>query len=120
MLGLTLERAALYRRIDARVDEMIAAGWLEETRALLARGYAPEMPSLSSLGYREMIAVVQGEMTPAEAATRIKLDTHRFARGQYGWFRLGDAGIHWIDITQDGYGHAESEVATWLEGSVAA
>ncbi|MSQ25909.1 MAG: tRNA (adenosine(37)-N6)-dimethylallyltransferase MiaA [Dehalococcoidia bacterium] len=115
VLGLTLERAALYRRIDARVDEMIAVGWLEEARSLLARGLRPELPALSSLGYREMMAVAQGAMTTAEAAARIKRDTHRFARGQYGWFRLGDGGIRWIDITEDGYGQAEEAAAGWLE-----
>lgn len=114
VLGLTVERAELYRRIDARVDEMVTAGWLEEARMLLARGYDAALPALSGLGYREMIAVAQGGMTPVEAAARIKLHTHRFARGQYGWFRLGDPVIQWLDITRDVYGQAEAMVEAWL------
>lgn len=95
-IGLTLERNELYRRIDARVDAMIAAGLVDEVRGLLAAGYRPDLPAFSSLGYREILAMLRGEMTLAEAVTAIKHHTHRFARQQYTWFRLDDPAITWF------------------------
>ncbi len=98
-LGLTLPRDELYRRVDARVDEMIARGWLDEVRTLAAR-YDWSLPALSSLGYPQMGAVLRGEMALADAAREIKHHTHRFIRHQYAWFRLGDPRITWFDASQ--------------------
>ena len=95
-LGLTLPRDELYRRVDARVDEMIARGWLDEVRGLAAK-YAWSLPALSSLGYPQMGAVLRGEMTLADAAREIKHRTHRFIRHQYAWFRPADPRIEWLD-----------------------
>jgi len=81
-LGLTLPRDELYRRVDARVDKMIARGWLDEVRALAAK-YDWRLPALSSLGYPQMGAVLRGEMTLEDAAQEIKHHTHRFIRHQY-------------------------------------
>ncbi len=53
-IGLTLPRAELYRRIDERVDRMMEAGWLGEVETLVGRGYGPDLPSMSSIGYREL------------------------------------------------------------------
>ncbi len=96
-IGLTLPREELYRRVDRRVDEMIARGWLDEVRALLAR-YAEAGPALSSLGYPQMSAVLRGELTLDEAARDIKYHTHRFIRHQYAWFRPGDPRLVWFDL----------------------
>ncbi len=98
ILGLTTSRDNLYRRIDQRVDSMIQAGWLEEVRKLLHMGYSPSLPSMSSLGYRELAQHIQGESTLEEAVRQIKFKTHAFARRQYGWFRLSDPRIAWYDI----------------------
>ncbi len=100
VIGLTAERAALYRLIDARVDAMLAAGLVDEVKRLLARGYKPDLPAMSGIGYRQVIAYLAGRLTLAEAAQQIKYETHRFARHQYAWFRLGDKRIHWFDVTQ--------------------
>jgi tRNA dimethylallyltransferase len=97
-LGLTLPRDELYRRVDARVDEMIARGWLDEVRVLAAK-YDRALPALSSLGYPQMGAVLRGEMTLSDAAREIKYHTHRFIRHQYAWFRLTDPRIEWFDLT---------------------
>ena len=100
-IGLTLPRAELYRRTDARVDEMIARGWLDEVRTLAARyANAWQLPSMSSLGYPQMGAVLRGEVSLAEAAQLIKHQTHRFVRHQYAWFRPADERIEWFDLTQ--------------------
>ncbi|MFN8595188.1 MAG: tRNA (adenosine(37)-N6)-dimethylallyltransferase MiaA [Anaerolineae bacterium] len=100
-IGLTLPRAELYRRTDARVDEMIARGWLDEVHALATKyANAWQLPSLSSLGYPQMGAVLRGELSLEEARQLIKHQTHRFVRHQYAWFRPADERIEWFDLTQ--------------------
>ncbi|MBK9712178.1 MAG: tRNA (adenosine(37)-N6)-dimethylallyltransferase MiaA [Kouleothrix sp.] len=86
-LWLTLPADALYRRIDERVDGMVAAGLEQEVRGLLARGYGWELPAMSGLGYRELQPYVAGQSTLGEAIQRLKFDTHAFARRQPNWFR---------------------------------
>ena len=98
-LGLNMERAALYARADARIDAMLAAGLVEETAGLVARGYDWRLPSMSSLGYREIGAYLRGESSLAEAVERFKLATHRYIRRQLTWFRP-DARITWLDAAQ--------------------
>ena len=98
-IGLDRPRDELYHRIDQRVDAMIAHGLVAETQWLLAAGYQPPLPSISSLGYREIIAHLAGEITLATAVERIKHETHRFVRHQYTSFRkMSD--IHWFDLSQ--------------------
>ncbi len=86
-LWLTLPPALLYARIDARVDAMIAAGLLAEVQALRARGYSWDLPSMSGLGYREFRPLFDGTATLDDVVTRLKYDTHAFARRQPAWFR---------------------------------
>ena len=94
-IGLTLPREQLYARIDGRVDAMIAAGLLEEVRGLLSSGYGPELKSMQSLGYRHMIAYIQGELTWEEALRTLKRDHRRYAKRQLTWFKAVD-GMHWL------------------------
>jgi tRNA dimethylallyltransferase len=96
-IGLTMDRAWLYRRIDQRVDEQVAAGLLDETRAALDRGCPRTRPALSGFGYRQMIDVVEGKSSLSDAVQRYKFETHRFARQQYSWFRLDDPATSWLD-----------------------
>jgi tRNA dimethylallyltransferase len=100
-IGLTMEREALYARVDARVDAMIEAGLVEETCMLHAQGYGWELPAMSSLGYRQLHAYLIGETSLQEAAAEIKIETHRFIRHQYNWFGPNDPGIHWLDAAGD-------------------
>lgn len=102
-IGLTRPRAALYARIDRRVDEMMAAGLLAETQRLLEAGYAPQLPALTGLGYRQMIQYLQGEVDYDAAVAAIKQQTHRFVRQQSTWFRLDDPRIVWFDLEDVGY-----------------
>lgn len=103
-IGLTRPRAALYARIDQRVDAMLQRGLLAETQRLLEAGYAPQLPALTGLGYRQMIQYLQGEMSYDDAVAAIKQQTRRFVRQQYTWFRLDDPRIAWFDLEEVGYG----------------
>lgn len=96
-LALTREREALYRRVDARVEQMVAAGLVQETQRLLEAGYSPRLPAMTSLGYREITAYLNGQLTLAAAVERIKIETHRFVRHQMTWFRkMPD--LNWFDL----------------------
>ncbi len=100
VIGLTQERSQLYRRVDGRVDEMIRRGLVEEVQQLLEKGYSPVLPSMSGIGYKQIIQFVRGEMTLAEAVDKMKHETHRLARHQYAWFRLNDSRIGWFGVTE--------------------
>jgi len=97
LIGLTRPRDALYAHIDQRVDAMLAGGLVEETQRLLAQGYDPRLPAMTSLGYRECIDFLAGRCDLAATAERIKFETHRYVRHQTTWFRKL-AGIHWFDL----------------------
>ncbi|HET9110699.1 MAG TPA: tRNA (adenosine(37)-N6)-dimethylallyltransferase MiaA [Ktedonobacterales bacterium] len=94
-LGLNMSREALYARADTRIAAMLAEGLVAETEALVARGYAWNLPSMSSLGYREIGAYLRGETTLVEAVSRFELATHAYIRRQMTWFRP-DERIHWL------------------------
>ncbi len=96
VIGLTQERCELYRKIDRRVDRMIQSGLVGEVEQLLKKGYSYSLPSMSGIGYKEIGQFFRGEMTLPEAIDKIKYETHRLARHQYAWFRLGDNRIHWF------------------------
>ncbi len=97
MIGLRMNRKDLYRRINDRVDKMIAEGLVEEVKSLLERGYAEHMPSMQGLGYKEIIYYLEGKCTLEEAVYIIKRDTRRFAKRQFTWFRRDDR-IFWVDV----------------------
>ena len=97
--GLTMERPALDERIERRVDIQLAAGWVDEVRALLAAGYSPSLSSFHSIGYREIAAHIEGQMPGDEMRQAIVSKTRRFARSQFAWFRAGDERIAWVDVT---------------------
>ena len=114
VVGLTLDREALYERINTRVDTMIEAGWVAEVEGLLGRGYAEDLPSMSSLGYRELAEYLAGRRPLAAAVEMIKRRTRRFARQQYAWFRLSDERIRWFEGSLAGLGEASAAVQELL------
>jgi len=100
LIGLTMDRELLYRRIDRRVDEMMAAGLVDEVKALLAAGVPRNAVSMQGLGYKEIAAYLCGETDLETAVALIKRDTRRFAKRQLSWFR-GMKDIHWFDTGGD-------------------
>ncbi len=114
IIGLTLDRKALYGKIDRRVDDMLGRGLVEEVQGLLHVGYSPGLPCMASMGYREAALYLNGELTLEEAAQRIKYETHRFARRQYAWFRLADPRIHWVESRLDMERQAEALAKKFL------
>jgi tRNA dimethylallyltransferase len=95
-VGLRLERQALYARIDRRIDAWIAAGFVDEVRGLLERGFDPGLPSMSGIGYREIAQVVRGETALPQAVAQFRQATHQYAKRQMTWFRRHQH-IHWLD-----------------------
>jgi tRNA dimethylallyltransferase len=94
-IGLSLDREALYGRIDRRVEAMMAAGLEEEVRTLLARGYGPHLKSMQSIGYSHMAALIAGAVSRADCIRTLQRDTRRFAKRQLTWFRA-DPEINWM------------------------
>jgi tRNA dimethylallyltransferase len=101
-MGLSLDRETIYRRIDRRVEAMIATGLEEEVRMLLARGYGPHLKPMQSIGYSHMAAFIAGAVNRAECIRTVQRDTRRFAKRQLTWFRA-DPDIRWMspDRTAD-------------------
>lgn len=81
------ERAALWARIDARVDEMMARGLMEEAAGLLRRGVPPTATAMQAIGYKELTAALLGHEPPETAAATVKLRTRQYAKRQLSWFR---------------------------------
>jgi tRNA dimethylallyltransferase len=105
----------LYERADRRVAAMMAAGFLDEVRALRARGYGADLPALSSLGYAELGRYLDGVTSLDAAVEATRFATHRFIRRQLTWFRR-EPELHWIDITDDDPAEQATEAALrWLE-----
>jgi len=110
IIGLSTNRTELYRRADQRVDDMIECGFVEEVSKLLKMGYSLSLPSMSSIGYREIGQYLGRDLTLDEAVYKIKTGTHRFIRHQYAWFRLKDERIKWFDIENVKVGEIEKLV----------
>jgi len=116
-LGLQLPRAVLYPRVDARLDAMIAAGLVEEVARLLDMGYERTLPSMSSLGYREIAAHLLDSAPLDAAIERAKFSTHDFIRRQDVWFRGHDNGILWHNAESADAADMAQTLGDWLERS---
>jgi tRNA dimethylallyltransferase len=88
----------LYQRIDERIDSMFEKGLLNEVQNLLDAGYSPDLPTMSAIGYRECVAVLQGFMTLEAAKVQIRKMTRIFVRRQGNWFKEDDPQIKWFDM----------------------
>ncbi|MFO7295180.1 MAG: tRNA (adenosine(37)-N6)-dimethylallyltransferase MiaA [Caldicoprobacter sp.] len=99
MIGLTMDRAKLYQRINQRVDEMMKKGLLDEVKGMLDRGYTRDMISMQGLGYKELMEYLEGRVSLEEAIDILKRETRRYAKRQLTWFRA-QKDIVWVDVDQ--------------------
>jgi tRNA dimethylallyltransferase len=115
-LGLIRPRPELYARVDARIVAMLAAGLVDEVKGLLAQGYSPDLPALSAIGYREIIAYLMGEISLGEAEALIKRNTRIYIRRQANWFKANDPEIRWFQAGIPGVeDEMEELIRKWLE-----
>lgn len=113
---LNLVRSALYDRINRRVDDMLAAGLVEEVRALVAAGYDESAPGMNATGYVELLPYLRGETTLEEAAQLIRNTTRRYARRQLTWFRHQlPADALWLDASLPHEQLVDTIVQLWQE-----
>lgn len=89
-IGLNMDRALLYERINQRVDAMIAAGFVDEVKKLLDAGYTADLKSMQSIGYRHIVDYLQGRLTREECSRTLKRDHRRYAKRQLTWFGADD------------------------------
>ncbi|PKK90493.1 MAG: tRNA (adenosine(37)-N6)-dimethylallyltransferase MiaA [Candidatus Wallbacteria bacterium HGW-Wallbacteria-1] len=101
-VALTWNRETLYRRIDERVCEMMDQGFVQEVRKLLQMGYGRDLNSMTSIGYRQIIDHIEGNVNLQDTLESIQKETRNFARRQLTWFR-GDSQWKWFDLSQDGF-----------------
>ena len=99
-IGLTRPRPELYERVDKRIDQMFASGFLEEVKGLLKKGYSPTLPTMSAIGYRECIRVIKGELTEEQAKAEIRRATRVFVRRQANWFKETDPDMKWFQVEE--------------------
>ncbi len=115
-IGLTLEpREQLYDRANLRIDQMLAAGLVDEVRELQRMGYDWVLSSMSALGYLQMGWYLQGTHTLDEAIQELRRATHLFIRRQYTWFRKYNADTTWLISNTDAAMAVTSDVQQWIE-----
>ncbi len=95
--GLTMDRARLYERINQRVDQMVAAGLVDEAKGLVGQGLTRESTAGQAIGYKEILDVFEGESSLEDAIEAIKQRSRRYAKRQLSWFRH-DERVQWIDL----------------------
>ena len=115
-IGLNRPREELYQRIDQRIDLMFQNGFLEEVARLAEKGYGPDLPSMSAIGYREAGAVLRGEISLEEAIVQMRRLTRMYVRRQANWFKLSDPQIKWFELGQT----SPDEILKWAQSKLAA
>lgn len=97
--GISWPREILYERINARVNQMIEEGLIDEVKYCIAHGLLDNKTASQAIGYKEFIAYLNGTSTLDEAITQLKQATRRYAKRQLSWFRH-DERVEWLDFTQ--------------------
>jgi tRNA dimethylallyltransferase len=95
-IGLTRPRPELYARVDVRIKSMFENGLLDEVKGLLAKGYLPNLPTMSAIGYRECASVIEGKLSVDQAKVAMRRATRIFVRRQSNWFKESDPNIRWL------------------------
>jgi tRNA dimethylallyltransferase len=113
-IGLQRPRPELYARIDQRIEAMLQAGWVAEVQDLLGRGFSPDLPSLSAIGYRQIVAYLHGHMDYEQAVAEIRRATRVFVRRQANWFKPNDPQIRWYSVHPGLIFELTAYIQTWL------
>ena len=111
--GLSVDPDLLKRRIDARVDRMFADGLVGEVRGLCERGFADALTAREAIGYKEVVAALEGRCTMEEASEQIKLATRRYAKRQRSWWRH-DERVRWIAADDGNVARMADEIESML------
>jgi tRNA dimethylallyltransferase len=114
--GISIAQPVLAARIADRVSAMFAAGWLEEVRGLVDRGFGDWLTSTQAIGYAELARHLDGRLSLEEAWTLTDRRTRNLARRQMAWFRR-DPRIRWFEAGSGGAPDVVDEVRTYLEGA---
>jgi tRNA dimethylallyltransferase len=114
LIGLSRPRSELYARVDARIENMIKNGFIEEVKNLLDEGYSPNLPSLSAIGYREICAYLENKIPLQAAITEMKRKTRLFIRRQANWFKTNDTEINWFRVRQNIEDDIVKFILNWL------
>ena len=101
VLGLERPREDLYARIDQRIEQMLEQGLIDEVKGLLDAGFSPDLPTMSAIGYGEVIQYLQGEISLDDTIALIKRNTRIFVRRQANWFKPDDGRIVWFTASED-------------------
>jgi len=100
LIGISRERKELYQRINERVDEIFAKGFIDEVKTLLKSGYTENLNSMQAIGYQETIVCLKNERSLTETIELIKKNTRRYAKRQLSWFRQ-DKRINWLSLDNE-------------------
>ena len=98
MIGLSVDRSALYQRIEQRVDHMLHAGLIHEVEQLMRSGYNEALYSMQAIGYKEVIQYLQGRSSYEQTVALMKQNSRHVAKRQISWFKTMPQ-IHWVDVT---------------------
>ncbi|OZI11472.1 tRNA (adenosine(37)-N6)-dimethylallyltransferase MiaA [Bacillaceae bacterium SAS-127] len=99
IIGLTMDRALLYERINDRIDQMMDEGLLEEVKGLWDKGIR-EGQAVQAIGYKELFSYFRNEVTLEEAVEQLKQNSRRYAKRQLTWFR-NKMNVHWFDLSEE-------------------
>ncbi|MCW9706869.1 tRNA (adenosine(37)-N6)-dimethylallyltransferase MiaA [Fodinibius salsisoli] len=110
VFGLHRDRQTLYDRINQRVDSMFEQGFLEEVKSILERGYSLQDPGINTVGYKQAIRHIQGNISREKMVKDMKTKTRRYAKRQLSWFRRWDF-IHWINLENTSSKAAQNFIA---------
>lgn len=111
--GLSMNRARLYERIDRRVEQMFAAGFVDEVKRLVEDGFTADSTAGQAIGYREVLSYLAGSCTLKEAVEAVKQHTRRYAKRQLSWLKR-DGRVTWLDLDTIGMDEAADTVLSGI------
>jgi tRNA dimethylallyltransferase len=114
-VGLIRSRIELYKQVDERIESMFELGLLDEVKGLLEKGYSPDLPSMSAIGYRECVKVLMRLITEDQAKIEMRKSTRVFIRRQANWFKPNDPDIYWMDAGATSLDEIEDYISRNLE-----